>query len=95
MVIGTLTVTVLVPESASLKDKRQVIRPLTSRVRHTFNVAIAEVGERDLWQSATLGIACVSESSRHADEVCQKVLGFLEQNAGGQITSSRFELVHL
>jgi uncharacterized protein len=95
MVIGTLSVTLQVPTSGSLKDKRQVIRSLTSRVRQTFNVAVAEVGDQNLWQSAVIGIACVSENARHADEMCQKVLQFVDNNGEALVLGSRFELVHM
>jgi hypothetical protein len=95
MVIGTLQITVLVPDSRSLKDKRMVVRSITSRVRQTFAVAVAEVGDQDTWQSAVIGVACVSNSARHADEVCQKVLAYVENDADGVVSNSRFELVHL
>jgi uncharacterized protein YlxP (DUF503 family) len=95
MVIGTLTVTLQVPDSASLKDKRQVVRSLTSRLRNTFNVAVAEVDDQDLWQSAVIGVACVSADSRHADEMCQKVLRFVDDHGEALILSSRFELIHV
>ena len=95
MVVGTLTVTLQVPDSSSLKDKRQVVRSLTARLRQTFNAAVAEVGDQDLWQSAVIGIACVSSDSRHADEMCQKVLRFVDANADALVTGSHFELVHV
>jgi hypothetical protein len=95
VVIGTLQVTVQVPESQSLKDKRMVVRSITSRVRQTFAVAVAEVGEQDTWQTAVVGVACVSNSARHADEICQKVLAYIENDADGVISASRFELIHL
>jgi uncharacterized protein len=95
MVIGTLQITVLVPDSQSLKDKRMVVRSITSRVRQTFAVAVAEVGDQDTWQSAVIGVACVSNNARHADEVCQKVLAYVENDADGVVSNSRFELVHL
>jgi uncharacterized protein len=95
MVIGTLQITVLVPDSHSLKDKRMVVRSITSRVRQTFAVAVAEVGDQDAWQSAVIGVACVSNSSRHADEVCQKVLAYVENDADGVVSNSVFELVHI
>ncbi len=95
MVIGTLQITVLVPDSRSLKDKRMVVRSITSRVRQAFAVAVAEVGDQDTWQSAVIGVACVSNNARHADEVCQKVLAYVENDAEGVVSNSRFELVHL
>lgn len=95
MVVGTLQVTLQVPSSTSLKEKRQVVRSLTSRLRQTFNVAVAEVDDQDMWQSAVIGVACVSENARHADEMCQKVLRFVDGNGDALVLRSRFELVHM
>ena len=95
MVIGSLQLTVLIPEAGSLKDKRMVVRSITSRVRQTFGVAVAEVGDLDTWQSAVIGVACVSNSARHADEICQKVLAYVENDADGVLSGSAFELIHL
>ena len=95
MVVGTLSVTLQVTTSTSLKEKRQVIRSLTARLRQTFNVAVAEVGDQDLWQSAIIGVACVSENARHADEMCQKVLNFVDRDGEALVLGSRFELVHV
>ncbi len=95
MVIGALTVSLHVPHSRSLKEKRQVVRSVTARLRQTFNVAVAEVDDQDTWQVATLGIVCVSADSRHADEMCQKALRVLEDEAEALVTRSSFELVHV
>ncbi|MHB8717624.1 MAG: DUF503 domain-containing protein [Candidatus Dormibacteria bacterium] len=95
MVIGALRVTLLVPGSASLKEKRTVVRSITSRLRQTFGVAVAEVGDLDRWRSAVIGVACVSNEARHADEVCQKVLRYIENDADGIVGSSSFELVRV
>ena len=95
MVIGTLTVTLQVPDSTSLKDKRQVVRSLTAKLRNTFNVAVAEVADQDLWQSAVIGVACVSDDSRHADEMCQKVLRFVDDHGEALVLGSHFELIHV
>ncbi len=95
MVIGTLVLRLQVPESESLKEKRQVVRSLVARVRRTFDVAIAEVGDQDLWQAVELGVACVSNDARHADEVCQKVLNFVADDGEALLTNSRFEILRL
>jgi len=72
------------PENLSLKGKRQVLKSITTQVKNKFNVSIAEVDDQDLWQLATLGICCVSNNKRYANEVLSKVVGF--------ITNSRFEI---
>jgi uncharacterized protein len=95
VVIGCVQVSLHIPQSESLKDKRQVVRSLTARIRNRFAVAIAEVADLDLWQSAGLGIACVSSDARHADEVCQKVLAEIERETEAMVTGSKFEIIHV
>jgi uncharacterized protein YlxP (DUF503 family) len=78
MNIGVCRIDLDLPASRSLKDKRRVVRSIVDRVRSRFNVAIAEVGSNDGWQAATLGVTCVSNDSRHANEMLSKVVQFIE-----------------
>ena len=48
------------------------------RVRNRFNVAVAEIDAQDAWQVVTLGIACLSDDTRHANEMLNKVIDFVE-----------------
>jgi len=84
MNVGVCRISFRLPENSSLKDKRRVLKSITTRVRNKFNVAVAEVDDHDLWQLATLGISCVSNDKRHANEVLSKVVDF--------ISESRFEV---
>ena len=77
MNIGICKVRFHLPEKHSLKDKRRVVKSITSRVRSKYNVSIAEVDDQDLWQVLTLGISYVSNHSDHAHEVLSKVVDFI------------------
>lgn len=95
MSIGALKVRLRLPENASLKDKRRIVKSLAARVRNKFDVAIAEVEDQDRWQLATLGIACVSTDKRHANEVLSKVMGFLGSIRGdAEILDYEIELLN-
>ncbi|MBI4203320.1 MAG: DUF503 domain-containing protein [Chloroflexi bacterium] len=78
MHIGVCTIQLRMPENGSLKDKRQVIRSVTDRVRGRFNVSIAEVADNDVWGLTTLGFACVSNDARHAEEMLSNVVSYIE-----------------
>ena len=82
MNVGVLRVILHLPNSGSLKTKRQTVAGLLKRVRNEFAVAAAEVGDGGRWQIAELGIACVSNDGRHADEVLARVVTFIEARAG-------------
>jgi len=63
MVVGALRLEFHIPASASLKEKRFVVRSLTDRLRRRLNVAVSEVDHHDLWQRATLGVVAVSNEA--------------------------------
>ena len=61
-----------------MKDKRQVIRSLAQRIRNKYHAAVAEVGDNDAWQVASLGIACVSNSARHCEQMIADIVSYIE-----------------
>ena len=78
MHIGVCSLQFRLPESASLKDKRAVYRSITTRVRNHFNVSIAEVDDNDRRQLLTLGVCCVSNDPRHANEMLSRVVSYIQ-----------------
>jgi uncharacterized protein YlxP (DUF503 family) len=63
-----------------LKDKRQVVRSVAQRLRNTFHVAVAEVADNESWQIATLGVACVSNSASHCEQILREVVDYVESS---------------
>jgi uncharacterized protein YlxP (DUF503 family) len=95
MILGVCQITLHLPACHSLKEKRQVIRPLIARVRKQFEVAIAEVDEQDRWQTAVLGVTCVSNSSQHANEILAHVQRYIEEiRPDLLVTSNEMEIMH-
>ena len=80
MHIGVCRLELRLPESQSLKDRRQVARSLTSRIRNQFNVAVAEDADEQLWQRLGLVICCVSNEVSHAHEMMSKMVSFVEES---------------
>ena len=62
MPIATLTLELAIEHAQSLKDRRQVVRSLKDRLRHNFNISIAELDDGLLWNRATLGMVAISGS---------------------------------
>lgn len=85
MVVGVCTIELQVPGANSLKDKRRVLQSAIHRVRNTYNVSIAEVGNQDSWQLATVAIACVSTSAGYAHGLMEKVVAELESGRQGLV----------
>ena len=77
MHVASVTMDLRLPAVQSLKEKRDVLRPILDGARRRFSVAAAEVGSQDVWQSATIGMATVSGSAYHAGEVLDAVERFV------------------
>jgi uncharacterized protein len=93
MFVGVARLTLQIPESGSLKAKRQVLRRVTDRVKARFNVAVAEVDDQDLWQKATLALAVVGNDRRHVDEQLEKVIHFVEEMYVAPLISRQTEIM--
>jgi uncharacterized protein YlxP (DUF503 family) len=65
MPIAKLTVEISIPHAQSLKDRRQVLRSLKDKLRHGFNVSVAELDDANLWNRATLGLVAISGSTAY------------------------------
>lgn len=74
MPIGKLTLEISIPHAQSLKDRRQVVRSLKDKLRHTFNLAIAELNEgATLWNQATIGVAVISSSTQSVTQHLESI----------------------
>ncbi len=94
--IGVAHITIYLDESFSLKDKRQVVRSITARVRNQFNAGIAEVEDLNDMRAATLGIVCISNQAAHANEMLTTIIAFIERNLElGSIGEISTELIHV
>jgi uncharacterized protein YlxP (DUF503 family) len=79
MQVGLCRIRLRLPENLDLKGKRQVVKSVIARVQNKFSVCISEVDDNDVWQLATLGIACISNDKRHANEILSHVVDFVNE----------------
>lgn len=93
MVVGTCRLELRIPDTASLKDKRQVVRSIKDRVRSRFNVSIAEVGHLDEWQRAVLAVACVSNEAKVVDGMLNKVVDLVEGHGSALLVDYAIDVV--
>lgn len=80
MIIGACTIHLYLPAAASLKAKRGILKSLIARLHKEFNVSAAEVDFHDVWQSSALGIATVSTSAAHAQNLLDNLVRWIESN---------------
>jgi hypothetical protein len=85
VVVGLCTVELQVPASASLKDKRRVIKSVLARIRRAYNVSVAEIGHLDSWQLATVCLTCVSGDVGYAHGLLERVVTQIEADRHGVV----------
>lgn len=90
MYIGTLQAWLILRQSRSLKDKRQVVSSIKERLQNSFNISVAEVDLMDDRQQAVLGIAMVSNEPSHLQGALQKIVEALRAHPVAEL--AKYEL---
>ncbi len=78
MIVGILEVTLHIHESHSLKDKRKIVLSLKDRIRHHFNVSLAETDGQNTWQNCCLTIAMVANQRVAVERELHRILDLIE-----------------
>ncbi len=92
MIIGACTLYMSAEWVNSLKEKRMVVKSIIEKTRHKFNVSIAEVDKQDIHRSIVIGFSCVTNEVKHADEIIENVLNFIENNTDAVIDNIEREI---
>ncbi len=93
MIVGVCRLTLMAPESHSLKEKRMVLRSIKDKTRLKFNVAIAEVGSQDNWQEAVLGFAVVANEKGFVQQMVAKIVNFIDSLAVAKIIDDEQDII--
>lgn len=64
----------MLPETNSLKDKRSLLKRISSLVRKKYNVAFSELSENDNYGKTHIGIVTLANKS----DICHKILTNIE-----------------
>jgi uncharacterized protein len=60
--VCSLRIELFFPLSHSLKERRALVRPVLDGLRNRFPVSVAEVGDTEKWQRASIGMAVVGSA---------------------------------
>lgn len=91
MIVGVVRISLHIPASGSLKDKRKIISSLKDRIRNKFNVSVAELEDNDLWQLSVLGVALISNDKAFANAVLSKVMDLVNSRPEIVVTELQME----
>lgn len=93
MVVAVCRIELYLPNGASLKGKRMILKSLKDRIKHRFNVSIAEVEDQELWQKAVLGVACVSNEQFHARQIMDQVISIIRGTPTVEVLACEMEVM--
>ncbi len=96
IVIGYSILELRLPESSSLKDKRQVVRSVIERVKRRYNVSIAELGDHDAQRSALLGVSCVGAGEAQCRRAIDSVADYIyASRPDAELLPHSVEVIHV
>jgi uncharacterized protein YlxP (DUF503 family) len=93
VLVGVAQLDLFLPETHSLKEKRQILRRIMGRTSEKFGVHVAEVDHQDLWQRASLGFAVVGSDGGVLSSLMERMILAIEEMDLAQITERRTELI--
>lgn len=93
MVVGQCLVDIRLFGINSLKEKRRVMKSLTTRLRRNFGLSVAEVGTNESWGRLVLGMAFVSNQGTHAREILERAVSWIENNIDGQVLDFQIDII--
>lgn len=92
MIAGVCSITLHLHEPNSLKEKRHIVKSVIERLKSRFNISVAETGLNDKWQSAEIGIACVSNDRVQVDRTVNSVINFIENDGRVEVVEYNLEV---
>jgi uncharacterized protein YlxP (DUF503 family) len=85
MIVSMIQVVFELPDSTSLKDKRQTLRSLKERLIKKYKVSVAEVDLQESLCFCQIGAAYVTNSRELGEKVMQRVANFVEETVPGRV----------
>jgi uncharacterized protein len=81
-----------IPHSHSLKEKRNVVRKASDRLRSRFNFSISEIEHHDLWQRARLGAVSIGPNRKQLERLSEQLIRESERILGGSLVRYEIEI---
>lgn len=91
MIIGVLVLDIFLPFARSLKDKRQILKGFTDRVRSRHNVSLAELDFQDKWQRARIGVAALNSRKKIVEGILSRIFAEAEAVPDAQVIGHSLE----
>jgi uncharacterized protein len=92
-ILGVMHVELRIPLCNSLKEKRSVLKPCIHFLRKQWNLAVAEVGDQDVWRSAILAVATVSNDRNLVENTLREARDYFYSRNGIEVLDAQTEIL--
>ena len=89
MIVGLMEIDLFAEPFHSLKEKRRLLSSLKERLKHKFNVAVAESDYQDLWQKAQLSVVTLGPGRVVLESTFQQIEDFIYLNYAVQVSQMK------
>jgi uncharacterized protein YlxP (DUF503 family) len=93
MFVGVGRLVLQIPGARSLKDRRRVVKSFKDRVRAKLPVSVAEVGDLEQLQLASIGVAVIANETQRCDEILSAAVGMARVLPDAVLADVRTEVV--
>ncbi|HWP06832.1 MAG TPA: DUF503 family protein [Polyangiaceae bacterium] len=95
MFVGVARLVLSIPGARSLKDRRRVVKGFKDRVRARLGVSLAEVGELERYQVATVGVAVVANEAARCSEMLSAAVAMARVTRDAVLADVATEIITL
>ena len=85
MNIAAMTFRLHAPWVNSLKEKRMIVKSLTTQLQNRFHVSAAEIDEQDTHRIIVIGTAAIVPHNAVADSLMEEISRFVENSCSAEI----------
>lgn len=78
MFVAMCIITLQLDGVRSLKEKRSIVKAITTRLHREFNLSVAEVDGQDAWGTAIIGLAAVGNDKAYLHRMMEKSVAWVE-----------------
>jgi uncharacterized protein YlxP (DUF503 family) len=89
MKILIMKVSIYIPYSNSLKEKRSIVKAVKDKIWSKFRASIAEIEAQDSPKTAVIGISYVSNDKALLSSISSKIVNFIDQSYPGLLEDHR------
>ena len=91
--VGLLTTELIIPEADTLKEKRQVLRSLLTRLRNKLKVSVAEMDYHNHHRRAQIATVTVSNAAAQTHRMLTAASEFIAADPRVVVQSERVEII--